>query len=376
MKEVELWGELSRLLEQERPVLLRFFRRRTELREYAEDLVQETLIEAWRLRHRLVRGRVSAAWVQGIARNVALRGRRRYYLQRRRQAEPLAELTDTSDPLELPLEQGELTEALDKALGLLSAPTRELLVGRYIDDAPISDLAGRLGITENAVTVRLHRGRLLLQNALLTRFPETAIAYGLATPEDTLWQETRIWCVNCGMRRLMGQLPEHGEDGAFTLYCPGCQPERSSVFSYFCPDDDAAHAALRVKGFGRLLQRTDTLSYRVYTDYLHRRTTACPNCQHPVRITQEGSAERHWFRIYCPHCTEDFFHATLSRYQMGCPRFQEFWRRHPRLRRRPERELLFQGTPAIEVSYESIPQSATLTLLCRADDLSILKVDH
>lgn len=374
MKEVELSGDLNRLLEQERPALLRFFQRRIELREYAEDLVQETLVEAWRQRHKVRGGRLSAAWVQGVARNVALRGRRRHFTHRNRHVEPLSELPAPEEPLEHPLEQSELTEALDKALGLLSAPTRELLVGRYIDDIPISELAGKFGVSENALTVRLHRGRELLQSTLVARFPETAIAYGLATEEDTLWQETRIWCTHCGRHRLMGQLPEHG-NGTFTLYCPSCQPNRCSLYSFFQPED-ADREVLNVKGFGRLLKRTDNVCYALYSAYLERQKDDCPRCGHRVRISNMkcSTTSRFAFQIECPHCNADLFHASLTRYQMGRPEFQEFWRRHPRLRRRPERELTFQGIPAIEVGYESIPQSATLTILCRADDFSILKV--
>ncbi|MGC4042333.1 MAG: RNA polymerase sigma factor [Armatimonas sp.] len=372
MKEVELTGDLNRLLEQERPVLLRFFQRRVELREYAEDLVQETLIEAWRQRHKVRGGRLSAAWVQGVARNVAMRGRRRHFIQRKRLVEPLAELPAPEEPLNQPLEQTELTDALDKALGLLSAPTRELLVGRYIDEIPISDLAGKLGITENALTVRLHRGRELLQSTLVSQFPETAIAYGLATEEDTRWQETRIWCANCGMHRLMGQLPEHG-DGAFTLYCPGCQPNRCALFSYFAPDD-GDREVLNVKGFGRLLKRADNACYSTYSPIMENGNGPCPHCGHSIQICHGKHGTRHGFSIFCPHCNTDLFHASLGRYQMGRPEFQEFWRRHPRLRRLPERELIFEGARAIEVSYESISQSATLTILCRADNLAVLKI--
>ncbi|MBI2052936.1 MAG: sigma-70 family RNA polymerase sigma factor [Candidatus Ryanbacteria bacterium] len=48
-------------------------------------------------------------------------------------------------------------EAL-KALGNLEPAYREVLVLRYVEDLSLGEIAAILGETENAVSVRIHRG--------------------------------------------------------------------------------------------------------------------------------------------------------------------------------------------------------------------------
>ena len=123
----ELWGE------SERRRLVRLCATLSGSRDAAEDLAQETLLEAWRNLHKLHDPAGADRWLSAIARNVCLRWAR----GRGRDADRLAPLTDDDaapDDLdvEVELERAELAELLDRALGLLPARTRDVLVQRYV----------------------------------------------------------------------------------------------------------------------------------------------------------------------------------------------------------------------------------------------------
>src|SRR5260370_4078733 len=70
-------GDFEDMLRAERPRLVRLCRRLTGSDTAAEDVVQETLFEAWRSADRLTDAEGAARWLAAIARNVALRWARR-----------------------------------------------------------------------------------------------------------------------------------------------------------------------------------------------------------------------------------------------------------------------------------------------------------
>jgi RNA polymerase sigma factor (sigma-70 family) len=182
----------------ERTWLVRLCTRFTGDVDVAEDLAQETLLEAWQHMHELRAPEARPSWLAGIARNRCLRWARR----RRRDiarlihvdGEPDApitpaarELADDVD-LQLELERDELAALLDRALVLLPVETRQALVQRYIEALPQAEVAARLGMTEGAVAVRLHRGKVALRRIL-------AGELALMDPDSISaqsWQETRI----------------------------------------------------------------------------------------------------------------------------------------------------------------------------------------
>src|SRR4051812_31666257 len=152
----------------------------------AEDLAQETLLEAWRNAHKLHDPSGAERWLAAIARNVCLRSNRRAGRQ------PLL-LLEESPELDAELERAELLELLDRALSVLPAGTRDALVQRYVDDAPHAEIAARLGVSEDAVSMRLARGKTLLRRML---------AAELGRGGDFEWRGARGWCGPGGRRKL------------------------------------------------------------------------------------------------------------------------------------------------------------------------------
>lgn len=142
------------------PVLLRVAMTLTKQPADAEDLVQETLLRAWRSLDAFD-GQHPRAWLLTVLRNAEINRHRR----RRPQL-----LDDPDDPGERHLriaapsaEQQVLDRAFDAVVeaALLELPpaTRTVLVLVDIDGLSYAEAATALGVPEGTVTSRLHRGR-------------------------------------------------------------------------------------------------------------------------------------------------------------------------------------------------------------------------
>ena len=137
-----MWDDSGDDLLAERAWLVHLCRRFTGDPDAAEDLAQETLVDAWQHLQGQAAPPTRRAWLAGIARHRCLRWARRHRRDVARlihvDAEPDAPLTleisDASDGGALDLELGcdDLAALLDRALRLVPAQTRQVLVQRYI----------------------------------------------------------------------------------------------------------------------------------------------------------------------------------------------------------------------------------------------------
>src|SRR3954471_10932840 len=124
---IDLWSDRRRAR------LMRLCARLAGDRDAAEDLAQETLLEAWRNVHKLEDPAGVDRWLAAIARHVCLRWLRSRSREPARAPEAVgAALADPRADLELELERSELSEVVDRALGLIAADAREVLLRRYV----------------------------------------------------------------------------------------------------------------------------------------------------------------------------------------------------------------------------------------------------
>ncbi|WP_309713629.1 RNA polymerase sigma factor, partial [Armatimonas sp.] len=212
----------ERALESHRPRLVRLCARLASSGEWAEELAQETMIEAWRNWHKLERGEVSFAWLARIAQFVVRRWQRkqaRHFKREQSLSELELELLSRDEPEVL--EKREVLHLLDRALGRLPEQTRTILHRSYFQDQSLAEIAERDQITAANAAVRLWRGRAALQQVLKTHFREDALAYGLVSSEQSPWRQTTVWCANCGQRRLVA----HQSAEEVVYRCPQCHPD-------------------------------------------------------------------------------------------------------------------------------------------------------
>ena len=224
-----------------RPRLHRLAQLRGVAPEAIEDVVQETLLEAWKHQDRLHTPEGAHLWLDEICRNVCRRYTRKRLVEQQRLAflapsqDDERDATDTvlanipdadaPDPLEA-LSRQELALLLDRALGALSSNARQVVELCYLLELPQREAAEQLGLSISALEARLHRARQQLRQMLNGPLRDDAEALGLALDQESAggWRETRLWCTLCGRRRLMGMfLPQPDASANLHMRCPDCE---------------------------------------------------------------------------------------------------------------------------------------------------------
>lgn len=122
----------------------------------AEEVVQDTLLRAWKHAHRYdpKRGSVST-WLYTIARNLVIDDRRRRAVRPETATAPEdIELTEDARDFDRTIEAWQVAEALTR----LSAEHREAILECYYRQRTIAEAAQRLDIPEGTVKSRLFYG--------------------------------------------------------------------------------------------------------------------------------------------------------------------------------------------------------------------------
>jgi RNA polymerase sigma-70 factor (ECF subfamily) len=121
----------------------------------AEDLTAETFIRAWKARHAFNRDFDSAiGWLIGIAKRLVIDDHRRKTVRKTESlhSEIKAEST-TEDEILVIQQKQELLHLLRE----LPADEREILVLRYMLGWKVNQIAAHMGLSENHVSVIIHR---------------------------------------------------------------------------------------------------------------------------------------------------------------------------------------------------------------------------
>jgi RNA polymerase sigma-70 factor, ECF subfamily len=132
----------------------------------ADDLVQETMVRAWRFWPRYTESDNSRAWLQRILRNTFLSRCRRASREREvMQLLPGEPARPTG--LAPELEAAGLDDGLEAALQRLRSEQRAVLWLVDVQERSYREAADELGLPIGTVMSRLHRARLALREAFL-----------------------------------------------------------------------------------------------------------------------------------------------------------------------------------------------------------------
>jgi RNA polymerase sigma-70 factor (ECF subfamily) len=135
-------------------------RRWTRSAPEAEDVAQEAVLRAWRMREGCRTPDVPGPWLRRIVRNEALRARERA-ARHEEKAHRVAREPCDEDTADVNLRVDVRT-----LLDTLSAEDRALLALRYGGDLTQEGVAMVMGLPEGTVKVRLHRLRSRLSSQL------------------------------------------------------------------------------------------------------------------------------------------------------------------------------------------------------------------
>jgi RNA polymerase sigma factor (sigma-70 family) len=385
----ETSSTLESLIAGERTRLVRFCASLTGNSDVAEDLAQETLLEAWRnqqkLRQQDERQNTEnwIKWLRGIARHVCMRWLRGHSRDLAHLA-PFHSTEDETEPgiedqvaddndIEIELEREELAHLLDRALALLPPMTRAVLIERYIHDSPHAEIAGRLNLSEDALVQRLYRGKLALRRVITTQLSQEAAAYGLAEPEEEqLEQETRIWCPMCGKGRLIKYSDPSTRGISFT--CSTCWQIASAPHPHLWRGLTSPRS---------ILARQLAWLGNHYGQATHQGVVPCDACGQPAHATicrpedipqeyyQRGGRSSHAVSISCPTCHHEDINP-LSHLTLDTPQARQFWRKHPRMLWLPEREVEYGGQSALLSSFQSMTEKAQFDVIFQRETLQVL----
>jgi RNA polymerase sigma-70 factor (ECF subfamily) len=387
-----LTNNLEKLLAAAQPRLTRLALAHGVSPDGVEDVVQETLVNAWQHLAHLHSPEHFEAWLNGICRNVSMRWTRAQgTLDRRQRAFSSLQTVQESDievsAFDIPdpqvldlaeeLNRQDLAMLLDQAMTYLPATARQALEMLYIAEMSQREIALQLGMTMNALEVRVHRARRQLRQVLHVELRAEAEAFGLSLENETAaqgWRETSVWCCICGRRRLQGLFESQPEgDVGLRLRCPGCSSTTGVDIIHTGNSVSFANGRSFRPAFKRVLQVLPSFYTQAFaTGYQH-----CPSCKQLVPL---GGIEpellpapfyrRLGIALECPSCgksTSGIFSFCLT----YLPAYQ-FVLQHERSILEPEEFIDYEGQPAILARISDVLSSAQITLILQRQTLQLL----
>ena len=147
------------------PALTRFVAHMTHDASFAQDVVQEALLRAWKRPEILAQSDDAArAWLFTVARNLVIDDRRSARYRREVSTDVLPE-TVGADETDSALDAWILSDALSS----LSAQHRSAIVSAYYLGHSISEIARQEGVPEGTIKSRLHYALRALRLSLQER---------------------------------------------------------------------------------------------------------------------------------------------------------------------------------------------------------------
>lgn len=352
-----------RVTEEDRRALVRTFWAWCGDPTTAEDLTQETLLEAWRSTRQPESAECWRPWLFGIARNVLLRWRQTIarhtsHVLPAPESDAHLMLAASTWDLEELLERSDLVDLIDHALARIPAASRQALILRYIDELPQKEIAARLGIHEKALEGKLHRGKSAIQRYLTTEGAEIAEGLDLS-PERGRWKTTRLWCWRCGQRKLEGRW---GEDGSLWLDCPCCEMPpvngwRSVMFRSYAFENAGRNLAKEYKAgsFTAALKSLNALTYQQASNgiFTTGRCSVCAGETRAFRFEVPFSPAPE-IGIRCTTCDELNGYNWTPSSTAAHPIAKEWMKRYPRHRALPPRVVERNGRDTLVFVWESL----------------------
>jgi hypothetical protein len=202
--------------------------------------------------------------------------------------------------------------------------------------------------------MRLSRGKVVLRRMLTQELGESAAE----------WRETKVWCSQCGDRRL---LVRRDED-AIAFRCPGCTPD-SIATAYSLANPSFAHLVGDLVRPAAILSRAAEWVRGYYDGGTEATDASCTRCGRGVRLRPYARNGRRGLHATCTACGEQVS-SSLTGLAAALPEVRRWRRDHPRVRALPEREL----DDGVLVRYESVRGGDGVDVVFARDSLRVLSI--
>jgi RNA polymerase sigma factor (sigma-70 family) len=392
----------EQLLAGARSHLLQLARLRGVAPDALEDVVQETLLVAWKKFDSLDSPDHAQPWLDEICRNISSRYMRAsatdasrrvpfsdVFLGSEPEAPEEALAASTPDPQAIDpaerLSREALFQLLWQALKLLPEQAREAVELYYLQELPQREVAVRLGLSISALETRLHRARQRLRQILNGDLRKEAVAFDLPLDgeEPALgWRATGVWCYYCARQRLHGSFETLANGQKYLrMRCPSC----SQRFGFDIVNGKGLVGVEHLRSFQPAFKRTMRAVSRHLLQAVADGQIPCKSCgklcpvevgdpKQEISLTPDDPLKRRfWIRGLCPHCghVSGGFSADDAVY-WSHPAAQAFIQRHARWRNEPDLPITYQEQPAILFRLSDPMGTAQLDVIAHRQTLHVL----
>ncbi len=158
-------AEQAMLYSQYQPIVFSYIRSRVSSHEDAEDLCAEVFEKVFRAGDRYDAKKAAAGtWIYAITRNTVID----FFRKCRPMEEMPEDIRDDALP-ENELMQKELLESLASALESLPDELTDIIVMRYYDRIPLTEIAEKMGLSYGMVKLRHQKALAMLRGAMGSR---------------------------------------------------------------------------------------------------------------------------------------------------------------------------------------------------------------
>jgi len=157
---------IEELLARYEPTIYRFGLRMCGDEDAAREVLQETLLAAFRYLPGFRGDAALSTWLYQIARSFCIKERRGHHPTRSLDDDGAPQLVDPGPQPDARAHAREIGEALSRAIAVLPPEQREALILRDVEGLSAEEAAEVVGIEVGALKSRLHRARMALRTEL------------------------------------------------------------------------------------------------------------------------------------------------------------------------------------------------------------------